>query len=132
MSFINNMRYAINDPVHINQSLWDNNTVLFIQKCISDKLKQHNSKYTSISIEQIKNVMDSISQSNPHKGTTDMIEMVISYIVSYIINEEQMNKKPEYNKDVIKYDGSYGIQRMSEGQLNCIKKKGLNPMGRMF
>ncbi len=129
----NNRRYAVNDSNHYDRNLWTYDTILYIQKSVAERLLNHPDvqKHITVCDEQIKNVMDSISQSNPHTGTDNVINMIISYITSYIANEYAINKTPEYNKDVLKYDGSQGIQRMPTGQLG-IKKKGLNSIGRMF
>jgi len=128
-----NMRYAITDPIHYNNELWSESNMLMIQKEVAIRLENHSDvgKYIIVDIDQIKHVMDSISQSNPRIGLKEVTEMIISYITSYIANEYSINKKPAYNKDVLTYDGSHGIVRMSSGQLG-IRKKGLNPIGRMF
>jgi hypothetical protein len=115
-------RYAVNDPTHYNRELWLESTQSELLDRVSLELKRKKSKYTSVSMEQLINVMDSVSQSNPHKGLFEVKEMIVSYIVSYITNEESVNETPEYDKSVVNYDGSYGIQRLARGQLSCIRK----------
>ena len=115
-------RYAVNDPTHYNTELWLESTKYELLDRVSLELKRKKSKYTSVSMEQLINVMDSVSQSNPHKGLFEVKEMIVSYIVSYITNEESVNETPEYDKSVVNYDGSYGIQRLARGQLSCIRK----------
>ena len=139
-------RYAVEDPSHFDQQLWKEETLQYIQDEIAYRLQMdqeymgRNDSFSGTSqrikplyvpLDQIANVADSISQSNPRIDTKGRIEMIISYIVSYLKNEETVNQTPEYDKTVTKYDGTYGIQRMSTGQLS-IKKKKLNSIGRMF
>ncbi len=132
-SIRNNMRYAVSDPLHSDSGLWNTETIMSIQEDVANRLAFHPDVKKRIIVveEQIKNVMDSISQQNPHRGTKQVIEMITSYITSYIANEFSINKTPVYDKTILKYDGSQGIVAMSSGQLG-IKKKGLNPIGRMF
>jgi hypothetical protein len=137
-------RYPVQNKSSFDVDLWQNETLLFIQECVYEKLKSNPNYFKDplqnpeerirpliIPLEQIKNVADSISQSNPHTGTKERIQMIISYIVSYVENEETVNQKPKYDSSVTKYDGEFGIQRMSNGQIP-IRKKGLNQIGRMF
>ena len=123
-------RNAVIDPAHFNKELWSESTLRFIQDESKIRLHQQNIKLT-VPLDQIRNVVDSISESNPRVGTKEVINMVISYIVSYIVNEETVNNTPSYDSTILKYDGTFGIQRYSTGQLS-IKKKKLNTFGRMF
>jgi hypothetical protein len=124
-------RQAVVDPSHYNLDLWNDDTIEFISQECTRRLQSYNINVT-IPMDQIRNVVDSVSEANPRVGTKEVIKMVISYIVKYIIDEKEQNKQTElYNKDVLKYDGQYGIQRMPQGQLG-LKKKGLNTIGRMF
>ena len=144
--WINNTisRYPVADTTHFNSSLWKTDTLTFIQEKVAyqlmsnpdyfvDPTLQPNSRVRPlvVPLEQIRNVADSISQSNPHIGTEGQIGLITDYIVSYLVNEETVNKKPVYDSKVIKYDGNFGIQRMSVGEIP-IKKKRLNTIGRMF
>lgn len=142
MEWVNNTisRSAVMNPSQFDSNIWKTETLEDIQYEVARRLKNRPDYFTQtdgrirpliVPIDQIKNVVDSISQSNPHTDTKGRIEMCISYIVSYIVNEETINQTPKYDKSVTKYDGEFGIQRMSQGQLS-IKKKGLNPIGRMF
>jgi len=132
-SIYNNYRFAINDPIHINKNIWTNDVVEKIQTEVESRLEKHQGVKKRIIVpeDQIKNVMDSITESNPRKGSDEVIEMIISYIVGYISNEYELQNKPKYDAAVTKYDGSFGIVSMSSGQLG-IRKKGLNQIGRMF
>jgi hypothetical protein len=123
-------RNAVIDPAHFNNDLWAESTLRFIQDETNIRLQQQNIKLT-VPFDQIRNVVDSISQSNPRVGTKEVVNMVISYMVSYIVNEETVNNTPAYDSTILKYDGTFGIQRYSTGQLS-IKKKKLNTFGRMF
>lgn len=135
-------RFAVQDTTHFDSLLWKEETMVNIQKEIAIRLRNDESYFGDpfsgsrirpifVPIEQIRNVADSISESNPRVGTNEKIEMIISYIVAYLKNEETVNQTPAYDSKVTKYDGSFGIQRMATGQL-AIRKKGLNPIGRMF
>jgi hypothetical protein len=129
---INNLRYAVQDPLHYDMELWSDNTIKIIQDEVAKRLEAHNDvkKYVIVAEEQIKNVMDSVTQSNPHKGRNEVIEMIISFITNSIANEYYISKRT-YDSRAVNYDGSFGIQRLPTGQLG-IKKKGLNSIGRMF
>ncbi len=123
-------RTAVLDPSHFNKDLWNENNLIYIQTETSNRLLEKNIK-TIVPLEQIRNVVDSVAEANPHIDTKGATEMVIRYIVNYIFNEETVNKTPAYDSSVLNYDGTFGIQRFSQGQLG-IKKKGLNRTGRMF
>ena len=124
-------RTAVMDPSHFNAELWTNDTFHAIQNEVSSQLQKHNIIKHTVPLDQIRNVVDSVAESNPRVGTKETTQMIISYIVNYIIQEETVNKTPAYDSSVAKYDGSFGIQRYAQGSLG-IKKKGLNRMGRMF
>lgn len=123
-------RYAIVDPAHYNRDLWSHEMMVYIQETCTEQLSRHGLRIT-VPLDQVRNVMDSITQANPRVGTKETVQMIISYIVGYIVREDQVNKTPAYNSKVIKYDGEFGIQQFSQGQLG-IRKRGLNPIGRMF
>lgn len=129
----NTLRYAVNDSLHYNQNLWNESTLFYIQDTVAYQLYNHPSikKRIVVKAERIKEVMDSISESNPRTGTKEIIDMIINFITSYIANEYSVNQTPAYDSRVILYDGTFGIQRMASGQLG-IRKKGLNRIGRMF
>ena len=129
----NTLRYAVNDSLHYNQGLWNKSTLLYIQETVANQLYNHPNVQKKIIVQEdrIKEVMDSISESNPRTGTNEVINMIINFITSYIANEFSVNQTPEYDSRVILYDGTFGIQRISTGQLG-IRKKGLNRIGRMF
>ena len=137
-------RYPVEDPSHFNSSLWKTNTLEWIQDKIAKTLTSNPNYFMDpfknpqarirpviVPLEQIRNVADSITQSNPHIGTEGQIDLIVDYIVAYLINEETVNQKPVYDSKVLKYDGNFGIQRMSVGEIP-IKKKRLNTIGRMF
>ena len=142
MDWTNNpiSRSAVVNPTQFDPDLWKTETLEEIQYQVAKRL-QHIPTYVNSSdgrirplivpLEQIKNVVDSISQSNMRIGTKERIEATIAFIVSYLVNEETVNQTPVYDKRVTNYDGTFGIQRMPQGQLG-IKEKGLNPIGRMF
>lgn len=130
MNDILTYRYAVVDPSHYNHELWSQDMMVYIQQSCTEQLLSHQIR-TMVPMEQIRNVMDSITEANPRVGTKETVQMIISYIVSYIVREDQINKTPAYNSKVIKYDGQFGIQQFSQGQLG-IKKRGLNQIGRMF
>jgi hypothetical protein len=125
------LRHAVMDPSHFNAELWTQNTFQMIQEQVSEQLQSHHITKHTVPLDQIRNVIDSITESNPRVGTKETVQMVISYIVNYIVQEETVNKTPSYDSSITKYDGSFGIQRYSQGSLG-IKKKGLNRTGRMF
>ena len=124
----NMIRYAVNDTIHYNSQLWNQQTLSYIQNQVSDQLYSKLQKRITVTEDRIKEVMDSVSQSNPHTGTNEIVHMIIQFIVHYIVNEYTTNHTPEYDSSVLLYDGSYGIQRISPGQIG-IKKKGLNTIG---
>jgi len=137
-------RYAVQDPGHYDSLLWREGTLIAIQEEIAFRLRSNPNYFIDpqlhpgvrirpliVPLEQIKNVADSVSESNPRVGTQERMEMIVDYIVKYLENEETINQTPVYDKKVIKYDGSFGIQQLSQGQIP-IRKKGLNPIGRMF
>lgn len=124
------LRTAIYDPSHYDQNIWSMSNLLAIQRETSDRLEKKGIRVT-IPIEQIKNVVDSVTEAKPHIDTKGASEMVTAYIVNYIVQEDNINNTPAYDASVTNYDGSFGIQRFSQGQLG-IKKKGLNRMGRMY
>jgi hypothetical protein len=125
------LRNAVLDPSHFNAQLWAQDTFQFIQEQVSLRLQSHHITKHLVPLDQIRNVIDSIAESNPRVGTKEAVQMVISYIVNYIMQEETVNKTPAYDSSITKYDGSFGIQRYSQGSIG-IKKKGLNRTGRMF
>jgi hypothetical protein len=125
------LRNAVIDPSHFNAELWTQDTFQFIQEQVSIQLQSHDITKHTVPLDQIRNVIDSITESNPRVGTKETVQMVISYIVNYIVQEETVNKTPAYDSSITKYDGSFGIQRYSQGSIG-IKKKGLNRTGRMF
>ena len=133
MEHILTYRHPVLDPNHYDQNLWTTQNYDAIQNEVANRLYANPivKKRIIVSREQIVNVLDSISQSKPHIGTDQIIQSAISYITSYIINEETVNQTPEYDKRVLNYDGTYGIQRMATGEIG-LKKKQLNKIGRMF
>ena len=130
MNDITMYRYAVSDPAHYNKELWTHEMMVYIQETCTDQLAQNKIR-TIVPLDQIRNVMDSITEANPRVGTKETVQMIISYIVAYIVNEDRINKTPAYNSKVLKYDGQFGIQQFSQGQIG-IKKRGLNQIGRMF
>jgi hypothetical protein len=104
------------------------NTVSIIQDETTQLLSSPVQKVT-VSVEQIKNVMDSVYESHPRVGLRIMIQMCIDFIVSYITNERDvMNQASKYDISVQKYDGSFGIEAFPQGQIK-LKKKGPNRFG---
>ena len=124
-----NYRNADLDSSHYNKDLWNNETINYIQKESNRLLKERHQLNIIVPLEQIKNVMDSFSQSQSRIGSDESKKAIIEYIVHQIELEERPT--PLYDSRVLSYDGSFGIQRLSQGQLG-IKKKGLNRIGRMF
>jgi hypothetical protein len=106
--------------MHYSSAFFSQQTVDEIQAYVFDKLQ------LKVDPEQIKNVMDSVYQSAPRVGLREQARMCADYIVSYIQNERDvLTQNSKYNIDVQKYDGSYGLQQFSGGQLG-IRKKGPN------
>ena len=130
MNDILTYRYAVVDPAHYNKELWSQEMMVYIQETCTEQLARQGIR-TIVPLDQIRNVMDSMTQANPRVGTKETVQMIIAYIVGYIVREDQVNKKPAYNSKVIKYDGEFGIQQFAQGQLG-IRKRGLNQIGRMF
>jgi len=127
-SLINTNRYTINDPLHYSATFFSMDTVSIIQKETSRLLSSPEQKIT-VSVEQIKNVMDSVYESNPRVGINIMIKMCIDFIVSYITNERDvMNQASKYDISVQKYDGSFGMEAFPQGQIK-LKQKGPNRFG---
>jgi len=72
-----------------------------------------------VSVENILSVMDSVYQQRPHVEITELIKMVISFIVQHIkIEYETIENNNKLNIDVLLYDGSYGIISKSPIKLN--------------
>jgi uncharacterized protein with HEPN domain len=120
MAVYNTNRYIVSNDMHFNSFFFSDQTVSDIQNIVLKRLG------IRVSPEQIKNVMDSVYQSAPRIGLEEMIKMCSDYIVSYIQTEQDiMNQNTKYDISVQKYDGSFGIQQFSTGQVP-IRKKGLN------
>jgi hypothetical protein len=122
-------RHAVIDPSHYNSQLWNKDTIQTIKSETSRLLESRFGIHMTIPEEQIRNVMDSFSRSKARIGSEESIQAIIEYIVHQVEIEERPT--PAYDSSVIRYDGTFGIQRMAQGQLG-IKKKGLNRIGRMF
>jgi hypothetical protein len=122
-------RNAVVDPSHFNSTIWNKNTIQTIQKETSRLLDSRFGIRMTIPEEQIRNVMDSFTNSQARIGSEESINAIIEYIVHQVEMEERPT--PAYDSSVTRYDGTFGIQRMPQGQLG-IKKKGLNRIGRMF
>lgn len=124
-SLIYSERYTITDPLHFHSAFFSMETLNRIQTNASQKLAERNVPYTP-SPESVKGVMDSVFHSSPRVGLDELITMCTDYIVSYIQNEHDvMNQNSKYDIGVLKYDGSFGIQQMSQGQIK-LKTKGPN------
>lgn len=122
MSFpiYNTNRYIYNNDMHYSSSFFSEKTVCEIQDYVSLKIQ------VTVAPEQIKNVMDSVYQSNPRVGLQQMAQMCADYIISYIQTEREiLTQNSKYDISVQKYDGSFGLQQFSQGQL-AIRKKGPN------
>jgi hypothetical protein len=120
MSIYNPNRYIVNNDMHYNESFFSRQTVEEIQSYVFQKIN------LKVSPEQIQNVMDSVYQSSPRVGLQELARMCGDYIVSYIKDERDMiDQNSKYDISVQKYDGSFGIQKFSQGQLG-IRKKGPN------
>lgn len=120
MAVYNTNRYIVSNDMHFNSLFFSAETVSEIQNNVLKRLG------VRVSPEQIQNVMDSVYQSSPRIGLQEMFKMCADYIVSYIQTEQDiMNQNSKYDISVQKYDGSFGIQQFSTGQIP-IRKKGLN------
>ena len=120
MSIYNPNRYIVSNDMHYNQAFFSSQTVSEIQDYVYRKIT------VKVSPEQIQNVMDSVYQSSPRVGLQELARMCGDYIITYIQDEKdvlEQNKK--FDIDVQKYDGSFGLQQFSQGQLG-IRKKGPN------
>lgn len=121
----NTNRHVINDPLHYSSVFFSTDTVKAIQQETSRLLSTPQQRLT-VSTEQIKNVMDSVYESNPRVGNDIMVKMCIDFIVSYITNERDvMNQASKYDISVQKYDGSFGMEAFPQGQIK-LKNKGPN------
>jgi uncharacterized protein with HEPN domain len=120
MSVYNPNRYIVSNDMHYSTAFFSKQTVLEIQDYVAEKIK------IRVAPEQIQNVMDSVYQSAPRVSLQEMARMCGDYIVTYIQNERDiLTQNEKYNIDVQKYDGSFGLQQFSSGQIP-IRKKGLN------
>jgi hypothetical protein len=120
MAVYNTNRYIISDPLHFNKDFFCQETVDEIQQYVMAKIN------VKVAPEQIKNVMDSVYQSSPRVGLSQLQQMCADYIVSYIQTEQDViHQNSKYDISVQKYDGTHGIQQFSSGQIG-IKKKGPN------
>ena len=120
MSIYNSNRYIISNDMHYNQSFFSQQTVDEIQDYVYKKIN------VVVSPAQIKNVMDSVYQSAPRVGLQELARMCGDYISTYIQDEKAiLEKNSKYDISVQKYDGSFGLQQFSQGQLG-IRKKGPN------
>lgn len=120
MEVFNTNRYIVNNDMHYSSLFFSNETVYEIQEYVQKRIQ------VKVSPEQIKNVMDSVYQSNPRVPLQELARMCGDYIIQYIQDEKDViNQNSKYDISVQKYDGSFGIQQFSSGQLG-IRKKGLN------
>ena len=127
-SIVNTNRYVVLDPLHYSVAFYSQETIDTIRQETSLRLSNANQTIT-VADEQIKNVMDSVYESNPRVGRDIMVQMCIDFIVSYIKNEQDvMNQASKYDISVMKYDGSFGISSFSNGQIK-LKKKCANRFG---
>ena len=118
-------RYTVTDPLHFNASFFSHETLSTIQQASAQRLAALQLPYTP-GVEAVRGVMDSVFHSNPRIGMAERIQMCVDYIVSYIQNEHDViNQNNKYDISVLRYDGSYGIQQMSQGQIK-LKTKGPN------
>jgi hypothetical protein len=106
--------------MHYNRAFFSRETVEEIQDYVFNKIK------VKVAPEQIQNVMDSVYQSSPRVGLQELARMCGDYIITYIQDERDvLNQNSKYDISVQKYDGSFGLQQFSSGQLG-IRKKGPN------
>jgi uncharacterized protein with HEPN domain len=116
----NTNRYIYNNDMHYSAAFFSEQTVCEIQDYVARKIQ------VTVAPEQIKNVMDSVYQSNPRVGLQQMAQMCADYIISYIETERDvLQQNSKYDISVQKYDGSFGLQQFAQGQLG-IRKKGPN------
>ena len=120
MSIYNPNRYIVSNDMHYNRSFFSQETVDEIQDYVFKKIN------IKVSPDQIQNVMDSVYQSAPRVGLQELARMCGDYIITYIQDERDiLNQNSKYDISVQKYDGSFGLQQFSSGQLG-IRKKGPN------
>jgi hypothetical protein len=124
-SLIFSERYTITDPAHFHAAFFSADTLQRIQRAATDRLQALGVPYTP-SEDAVRGVMDSVFHSSPRVGLPEQARMCVDYIVSYLKNEHDvLTQNSRYDISVLKYDGSYGIQQMSQGQVP-LKVKGPN------
>lgn len=126
-TIFNSNRYIISDPLHFSSAFFSQGTVDEISAIVTQGLYKSLGKPIRVTDEQIKNVMDSVYESNPRIGLAQVAQMCVDYIVSYIVNEEAvLNQASKYDIDIL--NDTSKLQRFSSGQIP-IKKKGPNRFG---
>lgn len=125
----NSNRYIVSDPSHFPSQFFCQQTVDYISEAVTSNLQTKLNQNIKVTDNQIKNVMDSIFEAQPRMGLPYLSQMVVDTIVAHIVNEDAiMNQGKYFKPDSNLYDGTYGTQNFSQGQVP-IKKKGPNRFG---
>lgn len=118
-------RYTVTDPLHFHAAFFSPQTLQRIQHAATERLRALGVPYAP-SEDAVKGVMDSVFHSAPRVGLAEQVQMCVDYIVKYLQNEHDvLTQNERYDISVLKYDGSFGIQQMSQGQIS-LKTKGPN------
>lgn len=124
MSVFFSERYAVTDPAHFVASFFSDETLGRIRAESERRLGALGVPYRP-SDEAVRGVMDSVFHSNPRIGLPEVAAMCVDYIVSALRNEYDVTTRNQsLDVSVIKYDGSFGMQRIPQGQIKT--KKGPN------
>jgi hypothetical protein len=124
MSIIFSERYAVTDPAHFQSAFFSGETLERIRNESVRRLAALGVPYRP-SEDSVRGVMDSVFHSSPRIGLPELATMCVDYIVSYLRNEHEITEQNRsIDISVLKYDGSFGIQQLSQGQIKS--KKGPN------
>lgn len=108
--------YATPMADHFDYQYYDIKNVKYISDMCTNLLKgtHPDKKNIIVSDKDILSVMESIFENNPRVSTNIKTKMVIAYIVDAIKTEyETIEQNNKLDVEVIKYDGSYGIRKVS-------------------
>jgi hypothetical protein len=124
MSIIYSERYAVTDPAHFQSSSFSGETLDRIRAEAVRRLSALGVPYRP-SEDSVRRRHGQRLPLEPSVGLAELATMCVDYIVSYLRNEHDITEQNRsLDISVLKYDGSFGIQQLSQGQIKS--KKGPN------
>jgi hypothetical protein len=113
--------YLVPNSDIYDKNFFNEDSVKYISKGITKLLTGLYPGYKSIEVsrENILSVMDSVYLQRPHTDIEMMKKQVIAFIVQHIqIEYETIVNNEKLDKDVLLYDGSFGIRAVPMLKLN--------------